>query len=71
MNINDCIRIMKDKVKDPYAQTYLQAIPDSIDEGGSEGLRVQMLYVLNNCRTWRGEEAREVKAFVRKWAGIK
>ena len=67
MNINDCIRIMKERVEDPHAKNYLSNISESIDYAGSDGLRVQLMYVLNNCTKWKGEEAREVKKFVRKW----
>lgn len=67
MNINECIKIMKSEVKDAYAQSYLDAIPQSIEEYGKEGLRVQLLYVLENCRSWKGEQAREIKKFARKW----
>lgn len=67
MNINECIKIMKEKVTDAFAQSYLDAIPQSIDEYGKKGLRVQLLYILENCRSWKGEQAREVKKFVRKW----
>ena len=28
-------------------------------------LRIQLLYILNNMRIWRGEEAREVKKFLK------
>ena len=40
-----------------YAQTYAQA---GIGMEG-ETLRIQILYVLSNLQSWRGEQAREVK----------
>lgn len=44
-----------------YAATYANAMR------GMEGyeLHVQSLYVLNNLSAWRGETAREVKAFLK------
>jgi hypothetical protein len=34
---------------------------------GMEGLRVQVLYLLNNLGTWRGPLARETKKFMKAW----
>jgi hypothetical protein len=56
--------------KDPYAQTYLQALPRSYEEYGEYGVGVQLLYCLNNMSTWRGETARETKKIFKKWAKI-
>jgi hypothetical protein len=59
--------------KDPYAQTYLRAIPDAVAESEflgqtpTTGLRVQLLYCLNNMQTWRGEVARETKKTMNQW----
>ncbi|MEM2125022.1 MAG: hypothetical protein QXQ53_01330 [Candidatus Methanosuratincola sp.] len=36
-----------------------------------EELRVQCLYVLNNISRWRGELAKEVRATLKKYAGVK
>lgn len=66
MDINKAIQLMKENVKNEYAQGYLASLEDAI-EGGTEGLAVQLMYVLENTRGWRGETAREVKAFVRNW----
>jgi hypothetical protein len=67
MSINDCIRLLKDNVKNKYAQAYLQNLPDAIDQGGTSGLCVQLLYVLDNAKDWKGDDAKKVKAAVRKW----
>ena len=66
-NIDEAIAIAKREVKDPYAQTYLRAIPTAIEEFGEEGFEVQVLYAFSNTTSWRGETAREVKAFVKSW----
>jgi hypothetical protein len=67
MNINDAIKVMKEKVTDMYAQEYLKNIPRAIDEGGLNGLCIQMKYVMENTKTWRGDEAKEIKEFVKTW----
>lgn len=67
LTIDKAIQIATREVKDPYAQTYLRAIPRAIEEGGEEGLEVQVLYAFSNTSSWRGETAREVKTFVKSW----
>lgn len=67
MNINECIIIMKNNVKDKIAQNYLSVLDDCIEEFGTYGLAVQLSYVMCNVSTWKGNQAKEVKAFVRKW----
>jgi hypothetical protein len=67
MNINTAIKIMKEKVTNQYAQSYLHSIPKAIDEGGVQGLCTQMKYILENTKTWRGSEAKDVKEFVKQW----
>jgi hypothetical protein len=69
--IDQAIAIAKCKVKDVSAQTYLQAIPRAIEEYGSDGFETQILYALANMASWRGEEARDVKAFMRQWLKTK
>lgn len=56
--------------KAPYAQAYLQAIPEASVLYGKEGLGVQLLYCLNNMGTWRGETARQTKKVFKKWAKL-
>ena len=74
---NEAIKIAKRECKDPYAQTYLQAIQLAIEEGAEmgvgaqEGLRVQLLYELSNMSYWRGDVAKEVKATIKKYCKIK
>jgi hypothetical protein len=67
MTIDKAIKIAKTEVKDPYAQTYLQAIPNAIEQFGYEGFTTQIAYAFANTSTWRGENARQVKAFVKSW----
>ena len=70
-NIDQAIATAKKEVKDPYAQAYLQAIPDAIEGFGSEGFETQILYALSNMATWRGDIARETKAFMKQWLKTK
>jgi hypothetical protein len=65
--INEAIKALKENCKDAYAKEYLNAIPDAIECGGTEGLCIQLLYTLENCKAWTGEEAKQTKAFIRKW----
>lgn len=68
MNIDDAIKIATREVKDPYAQTYLKAVPKAIEMFGTDGLKTQLLYAVSNMQSWRGETARRVKAIIRKFA---
>ena len=49
------------------AKVYVQAMPQAEEEGEyfygnpAKGRSLQILYILNNLRGWRGEEAREAK----------
>lgn len=51
----------KSECKDPYAQAYLDAIDQSMCYYGNDGLKTQLLYILNNMQYWRGDAARQVK----------
>ena len=64
-NINEAIKIAKTEVKDPYALAYLEKIPEAIEEFGSHGFEVQMMYALNNMSSWRGENARNAKIVIK------
>jgi hypothetical protein len=66
-NINEAIKIMKEKCTDVYAQAYLEAIPVAIDEEGKNGLIYQLRYALANTQDWKGIEATQVKKFIRNW----
>lgn len=67
MTLNRAVMIMKEKIKDRYAQAYLQAIDDAVSDHGTEGLTIQLMYILENSSGWRGPEAKEVKNFVKEW----
>lgn len=67
LSINKCIKLLKENVKDEYAQTYLKGIEQAIDEAGTLGLASQLNYVLANSQKWKGIDAAEVKSFVRTW----
>jgi hypothetical protein len=66
-NINEAIKELRKNCNDIYAKAYLEGIPDAIDHGGTEGLCIQLLYILENCKNWKGDKAKQTKAFIRKW----
>lgn len=54
-----------------YARAYAKAAirnPHTATEMSGHELAVQLLYVLNNLQSWRGEEARATKLILKKWA---
>lgn len=68
MTVDEAIKVARVEVKDPYALAYLQAIPEAIQLDGVHAFRVQLLYALNNMKSWRGETAREVKKVLKAFA---
>lgn len=58
---------MKKQVQNPIAKAYISDISGAIENGGVYGLLVQMEYIIANTNTWRGEDAREVKTYIRQW----
>lgn len=67
MNLKQCVSIMKKEVKNEYAKAYIFALDDVVDKEGMQGLIVQMKYIKENLKGWRGETAKEVKAFLTEW----
>ena len=59
------------------ADSYIAAFDDNrqmatqVGTGQAAADRVQILYILNNLQSWRGEEARQVKAELKKIASNK
>jgi membrane protease subunit (stomatin/prohibitin family) len=51
-----------------YALTYINAIPETMELYGVEGLKTQIIYILGNLQAWRGEEARTVKKLLNDYA---
>lgn len=58
----------------PYAEPYLEAMEslNTIDDNYylDSGKSV-VLYFLSNANTWRGEDARRIKAELKQMAGLK
>ena len=51
-----------------YAIAYCQAAQKSLDGYGEDGLKTQIIYVLNNLASWKGEKARAIKAELKSLA---
>ena len=49
-----------------YAKNYAREAKNAYYQYGMKGLKVQVAYVLSNLGGWRGDEAKEVKAELRK-----
>ena len=71
MNLKQSISIMKKEVKNAYAQAYLTSLDDIVEKDGMHGLLVQIKYIKENLKGWRGENAKEVKAFLTNWIAEK
>lgn len=64
----DAIAAVATEAPSAQARIYAEQARDAVVEGGSEGLRVQVVYILSNLSTWRGERAKAVKAILKKYA---
>lgn len=62
----NAVEVAKKKCKDPYALAYLEAINEAGTLYGSNGMKVQLLYCLENMHYWRGDIARGVKTTFKK-----
>ena len=60
------VEIAKKECKDPYALAYLSAINEAGTLFGKNGMKVQLLYCLENMHYWRGEVARATKETLKK-----
>ncbi len=79
MTVNEAIKALKEWAGSstggyaPYCASYLEAIPrvidisENYDTSAIEGLKIQLLYALNNAGGWRGDTARIAKETLRKW----
>jgi hypothetical protein len=59
---------MKNSDVDPYAQSYAHSMTDSYEEYQLNGIKTQVLYMLGNMSKWKGDEARDAKKLLKKWA---
>lgn len=67
MNLKQCISIMKKEVKNQYAQAYITSLDEVVEKDGMHGLLIQVKYIKENIKSWRGGSAKEVKEFLMKW----
>lgn len=52
---------------DPSAKAYAGAVGRAFEDYGLEGLVTQLMYLLLNLRSWKGDEARATKAALNSW----
>ncbi len=55
-------------LKDPNAAAYAHGCMAAFEGYGIEGLKLNILYMLSNARTWQGPQAKEFKVILNKWA---
>ena len=71
LSVNEAITAVIQEVPDGgimgAAKVYARAALRAAVEYGTEGLKVQVRYILCNLGGWRGDRAREVKAALRDY----
>jgi len=66
MNIEESLRVVT-READPYAQAYAVVALDCWKEWSDDARKHQLLYVLDNLQSWRGQTARDCKVIIRDW----
>ena len=67
MNLKQSISIMKKEVKNKFALAYLTSLDDVVEKDGMHGLLVQIKYIKENIKGWRGGSSKEVREFLKEW----
>ena len=63
VEFNRYLQIAIDNCKNPYALSYLTHMIEAWSEYGNEGVKMQLMYALNNMEGWRGSVAKETKEY--------
>ncbi|MEM4259365.1 MAG: hypothetical protein QXS38_01210 [Candidatus Pacearchaeota archaeon] len=67
MNLDEAIRLVREKCPNEYARRYAEAIPFAVSRDGTKGLCSQVYYILANAKNWRGKKANEAKEVMRNY----
>ena len=67
MTLKEAINIMLAEVNSKIAKGYILELDNVVDKEGMDGLIAQIKYIRANLSSWRGENARNVKAFLDNW----
>jgi len=59
--------IARNRDIDAYARSYAKEAYTAYRMYGMRGLKTQVIYVLNNLRSWRGPEAKRIKARLKRF----
>ena len=64
--------IYRNRDIDDYARAYARpaVVYQAYRQYGIRGLKTQVIYVLNNLRSWRGPEAKRIKARLKRFTKI-
>ena len=62
--IQEALAILEAECPDPYAKHYAKAMSLAYAEYGDDGIRYQIVHVLANVQSWRGETARQTKQYL-------
>ena len=71
MNLKQCISIMKKEVKNKFALSYIMSLDEIIEKDGMHGLFIQIKYIKENIKGWRGGSSTEVRRFLKEWIETK
>lgn len=60
-------KAIEEAAVDPYALSYAHGMTKSFNQYGVDGVKMQVMYLLNNLSKWKGEDARNAKKILNKW----
>ena len=67
MTINEAIKAVSVECPNEYAKVYAENTMVASLEYGMDGLKTQILYILNNMRYWKGIKAKEVRVILKEY----
>ena len=67
-NVIEALRVAMESITSGPAYAYAHAMERSFAEYGIEGVKYQVMYMLTNAGSWKGESARICKKILKKWS---
>ena len=67
-NVVEALRVAMDSITSGAAFAYARAMEQAFAEYGLRGVKHQVMYMLLNAGSWKGESARLCKKVLKKWS---
>lgn len=67
-NVIEALRVAMESITSGPAYAYASHMEQAFAEYGLEGVKYQVMYMLINAGSWKGESARLCKKVLKKWS---